>query len=169
MKGRKGQEEALGFVAVVVVVVIAGVVILGFMLNNDNSNISKESRELFRFIESSNSFTTECVIGYEPRFQTIVELTKECYKDEGSLCLDGRNTCKVLNDSLSGLLSASFGGESILAGYIYSTDFVTNRTGEIEKENIVKIQNGNCSADFSSYIYPVAYSGGNIEITIKTC
>jgi len=86
-----------------------------------------------------------------------------------STCLDGQKTCTVLNETLNDILFVGFGGESIVKGYVYSSEFVTNISSEIEKESIVKIEKGNCTGDFSSYTYPVSYSGGSIEITLKTC
>lgn len=122
---KKGQEEMVGFVLIVVIVVIIAVIFLGISIRN-SSNIQKESIEVANLLSAANSFTSDCQI---PRsvYRDINELTIDCYNNK--LCSDGKNSCNVLENTLKEMLNNSFVvGEGSYTKY-YHLKINVNSTG----------------------------------------
>lgn len=102
---KKGQEEMVGFVLIVVLVIIIGIVFLGISLRNPASNIEKDSKLISSFLGSISSYTTDCEIPQSVN-RDIGELISDCYN--GEICGDGKTSCEVLETSLKGILNASY-------------------------------------------------------------
>ena len=164
---KKGQEEMVGFVLIVILVSVVFLVFLGIFVNKNKVAVQSESVEIYQFLESIMEYTTDCAISYEPDYSNIKELILECYS--GSICLSEKQACAVLNETLSEILSASWlvGEERDQKGYIFKADYSTNLTNA----EIIRIDNGQCtnstSVRGSEYIYP-AYPG-NIKSSLKIC
>src|SRR3989344_4940588 len=94
---RRAQEEIVGFVLIVVIVAVIFVIFLGISLN-EKQDSKKESKDIRRFIESALDVTTRCALNNEINYVNVRTLLQECYK--GKNCLDGEDTCKVLNETL---------------------------------------------------------------------
>src|SRR3989338_1130900 len=108
-KLRKGQHEIVGFVLIVLLVSVIGVVFLSIALNK-GSAIEPRSAEISNFLSSMMYTTTDCAINYVPQYRDMQDLIKECYKDSlgnKRSCLDGRNVCKVLEENLINLIDKS--------------------------------------------------------------
>jgi hypothetical protein len=169
MSSKRGQEEIVGFVAIILVVAIIAIIILGIALRNDNSTI-KESKDVRRFIDGAFQYTSDCALGYEPNYATLKDLIKSCYGESGKTCLDERQVCLALNQTLKGLLDASWqvGPESSINSYEFNSYYSTNVSENVT--NIVEFQKGNCTtevyvegSDFFS-AYP-----GTITSSLKLC
>ena len=104
IKMKKGQEEMVGFVLIVLIVVIIAVVLLGISLRNqDDKKDVQQSEELGSFLSSIRHVTTECE--RSERKQSIGQLVGECYK--GRECMDGTSSCEVLDSVLKEILENS--------------------------------------------------------------
>lgn len=131
---KKAQEEMVGFVLIVVLVAVIGVVILGISLRKQDTTAVQESEELNSFLSSISHFTTDCQTS-ELKYRTVGNLIVDCY--EAEQCLDGKLTCKVLEDTLKNLLDHStyvVSKQSDIVYYelkIYSGD--DELTGELMK------------------------------------
>ena len=67
--------------------------------------------------------------GYVPNYRDLQDLVKSCYRDD--LCIDGRTSCDVLNETLINIVDRSFlvGQTASKRGYtieIYYKDFDEN-------------------------------------------
>lgn len=100
MKNRKGQEEMVGFVLIVVLVVVIGVVFLGFYLRSGGDAEATKSAELSSLIGSIARYTTDCEKPVD-EFKSMQQVAVMCY--DGKSCENGL-ACNVLKDTLSEIL-----------------------------------------------------------------
>lgn len=142
IKNKKAQEEIVGFVAIVILVTIVGVIFLGISLRQGGLDRAQESKDVYQFLDSVMQYTSDCAISYEPNYLRLSELIQECHTGAGK-CLSGESPCEVVNKSLVRIIEASFkpNKEGNIKGYefktIYSRDNAT--------EEVLLIKNGNCS------------------------
>jgi len=104
---RKGQEEIVGFVLIVVIVSIMFLIFLGISLRNP-TGIEKESRDVYQFLESLIEYTSECALRFEPAFSSVGKLIRECYERPSAECTSGEGVCDVLDENLRDILVASW-------------------------------------------------------------
>lgn len=167
---RKGQEEIVGFVSIIVVVTIVGIILLAFLIRNDSSEINKDNRDLLRFLESALTYTSECTVDYGYTYKTNKELTRLCYQKPDTMCLNNKDVCEVLNETLNGILISAWGlvdNSTFVRGYTYTSTFSRNFT-ELETEEFLKIEEGKCTRNTRSYSVPVS-TNPNIDARIKLC
>ena len=169
MINKKAQEEIVGFVAIILVVTVIGLLLLGISLQKTPDNQVK-STEIGTFLDSAMLYTSDCASGYEPNYLSLKDLMSDCYIENGKQCVDGRSVCIVLNQTVKDLLNRSWpvGPDRDKKGYefkvIYDSNITSNET------SIMELAAGNCSSGsyqqgdsfFSSY-------PGVITSTFKIC
>jgi len=163
IKRTKAQEEIIGFVIIVVIVVVVGVVLLGISLRR-NVEVSN-SPEIENFLEASMLTTTECAINYMPQYEDLQGLIKTCYK--GDMCLDGKNSCQVLNTTISRIMESAFPlGGTMYKGYrillYYSTNASESRNTFYDLDRL-----GNCTGIGAEKFIP--QDPGNIIVELEVC
>src|SRR3989338_643556 len=176
-KLRKGQHEIVGFVLIVLLVSVIGVVFLSIALNK-GSAIEPRSAEISNFLSSMMYTTTDCAINYVPQYRDMQDLIKECYKDSlgnKRSCLDGRNVCRVLEENLINLIDKSMpvGEEAVQKAYNFAA-FYSSRQETIPDESIINLNKGsfkNCSSVAGSgHSLPVSsLGGGTIDVKLSIC
>jgi len=143
---KNAQEEMIGFVLIVLLVVVIAVVFLGISLRNNDSDFGRESYEIDSFLSSVRHYTTDCEIS--GRFKTIGDLVVKCNERlGGGECDNGDNICVVLATTVEGILEQStyvVSEESPVAYYDFRV-----YTGEDES---------------SSIINPISEFSGNLEL-----
>jgi hypothetical protein len=100
---KKAQNEIAGFIVIVVLVTIIGLIFLVLMMRPVSKG--SESAEISNLLQSVMYHTSDCAVSYVPQYEDEQELIKSCYKNER--CLDGRGVCEVLNQTLKEILKAS--------------------------------------------------------------
>lgn len=113
---KKTQEEMVGFVLIIIIVSIILVVFLWFFLNNrEQGNMS--SYEAESFLNSLVQITTDCE-HYSLGRLSIEDLIFSC--NSGLECVDGTDSCEVLNSTIKNILSRSWkiGPNLPVKGYI---------------------------------------------------
>jgi hypothetical protein len=164
--GRRGQEEIVGFVLIIVIVAVIFLVFLGISLRQETSSVSNEI-DVYQFLESSMEFTTECSKRFEGDFLVLGELFEECYSE--SRCLNGIEACEVLNENLDKILDASWnvGEESVIKGYKFQSVYLADT--DSSREEIVNREKGICGESLrgSSYISPAF--PGRIKSILEIC
>lgn len=100
-KRRKGQEEMVGFVLIIILVSVIFLVFLSIILRRPE--VKTDSVKIEAFLNSMVEYTTECVSGAEPI--DVKELIKACYN--GRVC-DRQDSCEILNETLLDMLEAVF-------------------------------------------------------------
>lgn len=167
-KNKKGQEEMVGFVLIVVITAIVFVVMLGIFLRSP-SKTAEKSIEVDQFLESMMEYTSDCAIGYAPRYASVGELLGHCY--DGKTCVSNEDACKALNRTLNNVINNSWniGPESYYTGYRFDADFSSKTSsGATTTKNIISLSKGNCTA-FQGADYFLSHGDGNIDITLKIC
>lgn len=135
---KKGQEEVVGFVLIVVIISVIALVFLGITIRQGGSS-AKNTAQVSQFLDSAILYTTNCTISSQLDYANVGDLISRC-RFRGSKCLSGMDICKSLNQSLNELLSASWmiGKDNPYKGYNFTAfDAVGN--------SIVSVTKGNCS------------------------
>ncbi len=165
-KKRKGQEEIVGFVLIVVILAIALVIFLGIKLRNPEP-VQKDSEIIYQFIESSMEQTTECVVRQNGKNVAMNELIKECHSFDNN-CLNGKSSCEVAKETMDEMLKATWkvGDEYPYKGYEVLAEYNTNSSAS---EEIFLIKAGNCSNNYVGNSYFLPQFPGNIVVETKLC
>jgi hypothetical protein len=166
MKNKKGQEEIVGFVVIVVLVLVIGLVFLVFTLRNQEAPSNLKSVNIQQFLESTMEYTTTCAISYEPAFSKLSALIQECHSGL-STCISGDRPCSLARETLKEIIDSSFfiDEEAARKGYEFSSVYVSNTT----EDEFITIIDGDCSgaiigAEHLSHAFP-----GNIVSSFKLC
>ena len=114
-QNKSGQEEMVGFALIMILVAIIGLIFLGFSLRDPQKEIV-ESYEVESFIQAFLQYTTDCGT-YRENYLGIQKLIPECVG--GETCLDGRDSCDVLNSTLTEMVEESWkvDGNRPIQGY----------------------------------------------------
>ncbi len=111
----KGQQEIVGFVLIVVLVVIASMIFLVISIKNHSSD-NKDSAKVSNMLDALMSTTTNCAIVYEPNYDNFEELFKSCFKKEGCVNLN-ESACNYLNKTFFGAVSAMARSDASVKGW----------------------------------------------------
>jgi len=111
----KAQQEMVGFVLIVVLVIVGLMVFLMISLRT-NDEVGDDLR-VANFLDVLLRHTTECAVGYESNYYNFQELLKSCYKDERCVNLGDISTCDYLNESLANVTKAMIDSEASIGHY----------------------------------------------------
>lgn len=176
-KEKKAQHEIAGFVLIVLIVSIIGVIFLAFMFRGNDTG-EQTSVEVSHLLGASMYVTSDCAINYIPQYREMQELIKECYKDktlDNRNCLDGRNVCKVLEQELKEVIEKGLEISEDAPNKAYSLNiYFSQRDESIPREDILSIKKGNfinCSSVVGGgHSLPVSsLGGGNIDVMLRVC
>jgi hypothetical protein len=164
---RKGQEEIVGFVVIVVLISVVLVVFLGIFLRQEDPDRVKESLELYQFLESLMKYTSDCAISYEPAYLEMGELLQECRSGIGS-CTNGKDPCEVFEKEVKEILDFSFniGEESFYKGYEFSSIYSNNRS---DGEVFLSLKKGECEISYRGSEILIPAFPGSIANSLKLC
>ena len=162
IKGKKSQEEMVGFVLIVVLVTVILVIVLGILIRQPAA--SGKDLGTTQFLKSMMEYTTKCAIGYVPKYDSIGELMGDCY--DKRTCVSGDKACNALKSSINEVINASWfvSSEGYYTGYYFNS--YINSTNKAE--NIITVSKGNCSLfkEGDSFLY---HQGKIITTTLKIC
>ncbi len=143
---KRGQEEMVGFVLIMLVVAVIFIVILGIYARKPGTTELKSGGEVYHFLESLSETTSSCAIGYTPNYLNIGDLLERCLDDKksgsSSSCLSGESVCEVMNTSVSEILSKSWnvGPEGSVKGYIFTSKVEDGSSRELK----IELKEGEC-------------------------
>lgn len=168
LNSKHSQHEIVGFTLIVIIVSIIGLIFLSFSIGR-GEKIEKTSVEISDFLQSSLYYTTECSNGDVPNYKDMQGLIKSCYKNED--CFGGRNSCEVLNETISKIIRESFQVSEVSRNKAYKLNMYYKDLHIKDAEEILKIEEGvfeKCSsrAGASQAIFMGA---GNINIELDIC
>ena len=99
LKSTRSQHEAMGFIIIVALVIIVGVIFLGISMNKPVKETQYKDARVANFLDATSKYTTDCFENQEPL--TLDNLKEKCY--EAKRCeLDNGNevdSCWLLNDT----------------------------------------------------------------------
>lgn len=153
---KRGQEEMVGFVIIVIIVSVILLVLLWFMLRTPDKN-AVENYEVESFIQASLQYTSSCETEIE--FLSVQNLIVSC--ESKNICLDGKNSCEVLNDTLSDLVKNAWNinSQSPVKGYKLSV--------MAEEKGIFFVQEGNETRNYKGGFQDFAKGGNNYEVSLN--
>lgn len=156
MINKKGQEEMVGFVIIVVIISVVLLVSLGFMLKS-NKSAAVENYEVENFIQASLQHTSSCETYVE--YLSIQDLIVSCQKKEA--CMDGTNSCDILNESLINIIKNAWNIEEGSAVKGYKLKII------VEEEEILLLKEGNETRDYKGAFQDFAKGSNDYEISLN--
>jgi hypothetical protein len=156
MINKKAQEEMIGFAIIAVIVSVIVLILLSFIIKSPNKN-AVESYQVESFIKSSLQYTSDCEDEYG--FPRLQELIINCRSRE--TCIDGRESCAVLESTLNGLISSGWNIEEGSAVKGYSLKIT------VEEEEELAIEEGEKTSTFKGGFQDFSKSGKNYEISLN--
>lgn len=103
---KKSQQEIIGFVLIMLIILVVAVIFLGIMLRKDKPEMSTSS-ELNKFIITTKAYTTDCAKDYAGDYRSLEDLILYCYS-ANFYCFDERDPCEVLNSTYSSILDSPY-------------------------------------------------------------
>jgi len=157
IKGKKAQEETVGFVVIIIIVAIIILIFLVFSLSSSRETGGSYKAE--SFLQSALAYTSSCDNGRE--LIPIDELIASCYNEERCVGAGEEYTCDVLDETLKGLLEASWpvGEDRPEKGYKIQA---VSGAGE---ETIFSISKGNVTNSYKAANQIIPESGAQIRVT----
>ena len=159
-RNRSAQEEMVGFVVIVVIVSIALLILLGFLLRSSGKS-AVESFEIENFIQSVMQYTTDCEDYTE--FLSVQSLITAC--DEGGTCLNGKDSCEVLNETITGLIEKGWNvnEQSAVRGYKFNI-MIEEDEGFLP---LLSLQKGNETRNYKGAFQDFAKKGIDYEVSLN--
>lgn len=167
---KRGQEEIVGFVLIIVLVMVVIMVFLGISLRKGGDS-QRESQEVYQFLESSMEQTTECALSEGRSLLKLDELISECYSSNNE-CVNEEKTCNVLNETFTNILEASwkYGEDFQIKGYELGIVYSHNNSNQAgQREEILEIMGGSCEGSVFGNSYWTPEFPGSITTTLKLC
>jgi hypothetical protein len=155
----KGQQEIVGFVLIVVIVMIAMMVFLIISVRDSGEEIS--SVGVSNMLDVLMKTTTECAVVYEPDYDDFEDLFKSCYKEDGCSNLD-RPACEYLNESFMDVISSVVQSDASILGW--SVDFF-----ERDGVGILRWEEGNCTRGVSGAQRSIVSGGDSLVVRMRIC
>ena len=165
---KRSQHEMMGFMLIILVVVIIGLVFLGFLFARPPEKTN--SVEVSNLLEASMYTTSDCVTSYIPEYKSVQRLITDTYKNPNMKCIDGRTIESVLETKLKFLLDNSLQvhEESVNKAY----KLVIKYTDEDRpNEEILSFEEGvfeNCSIRIGGW-HPIHGDFGTINVELDVC
>jgi len=140
---KKGQQEIVGFVLIVVLVVVGLMVFLAISLRGGDEVLT--SVEVSNVLDVLMRTTTECAIVYDPNFDDFEDLFKSCSEGKNCENLD-KKACDYLNESLEEVVRGMMASESGVSSW--ALEFLER--DEVGEVGILRVEEaGNCTGRVS--------------------
>jgi len=102
MKTKKAQEEMIGFVMIIVILLVIALVFLTFALRKPSTGIWQHSAQADDFLQAILAYTTECELG--GKALSVRELIIKNYEGSSGTCDNGNSFKEELKSTLEKLL-----------------------------------------------------------------
>ena len=170
MKNKKAQHEMVGFVLIVVIVAVVGVIFLSFSVGRGGSKVN--SAEIGNLLEASMSYTTDCTVSFTPQYKDLQELVKSCYRNEQ--CLNGQSACESLEDNLKRVIDIGLDVGEDGVNKAYKLDVYYRALQSENRDGILNVSEGdysNCKSEIgaSHQILISSISSGSINLELEVC
>ena len=159
---RKGQQEMVGFVLIVVLVMVGLMVFLIVSLGGESE--VKDSVEASNMLSAIMRTTTECAISFEPDYDDFEDLFKSCYSRDR--CINIRkDACDYLNESLKSVVEEILETEASISAY--EIDFFESDSSGTN--GILRFSGGNCEGDVISAQRVMISGSKSLKVRLKLC
>ena len=137
VRGKRAQEEMLGFAFVIVLVIIVGSVILMLTLRGPSSPVEKESARVNSLLNSISHFTTSC------NKESVQQLILAC---RGGKITCGQDSCELVKEEVTKILE-----QALVGDFRFSAEVTAEGEEQILLE-IKKEENGECPGERTSFV-----------------
>ena len=162
---KKGQQEMVGFVLIVVVIVIALMIFLVISMRKPVQTV--ESSQLENMLSSMMAYTTECAINSEPDYDNLGDLIKSCYEDQ-KCANTGQMACASMKNNLDSSLEDIMKSEAIYSSYEFNVTVVDKVAGG--GASLYSKHEGNCTGSSQGGSSRLSIdSQTSIGIQLKLC
>lgn len=153
---KKAQEEIVGFALIIIIVAVILLVFLSISLRSPATE-QVESYEVRNFIQASLQHTSDCRRTDNLDYFSVQRLIFECR--DGKKCLDEKDACEVLNNTLNELVENSWktGENRPIKGVELE---ILTESGE----EVLYIQNGNFTSSSKGSSQDFYRGGEYLEI-----
>jgi len=152
---KKAQEEFVGFALIVVIVSVIMLVFFSFTLNQPPTNL--QSFEVVSFLQTTLQYTTDCRDNQE--FLPVQKLISACAEKES--CIDERDMCSVLNETLVDIIHESWGVGEDSPTKAYELKII------VEEQEILSLREGNITKNYKSALQDFSKSVNSVQIYFK--
>lgn len=166
---KRGQEEMVGFAAVVILVAIIALIILAIAIRKPANQEAGNSNEIGQFLDAMMKVTSECALRYANDYIDIAELLRECLEKPDSLCADEIKVCDKVNQSIKEITSAiPFGEGKPRTGYSFNASIYTIQgfTKERRNEKNWALSSGECGKAYKQAERLISSKGNEETIAI---
>ena len=177
---KKSQQEIIGFVLIIIIVSIIGIIFLGLSIGRGEKS-KQTSIEVSNLLESSMYYTTDCAVSFIPQYKDGQDLVKACWNNER--CLDEndeatRDACEVLNETLKQIINKGLDvcdDENICVNNAYKLNiYYSSLDLQLPNEEVLSFQEGvfeNCKSSFggSHAIHLTSITAGTLNLELEVC
>lgn len=162
---KRAQQEMIGFVLIVVLVIVGLMIFLVLEVRKPPKIV--DNPKLTDLLNAIEQHTSKCIINYDD-YIDIEELIVSCYKNRPCSNLD-LTVCEQMEKELEGILDSVFKTESIYSGYVFNITIL-----DLEGKGIRALYNkteGNCTgiSTGTKDSIPLVSTKEMIDITLKMC
>jgi hypothetical protein len=164
MRDKCAQQEIVGFVLIVVLVVIGLMFFLLYSFKADG-DLKDDDLVLGNLMSSIMHYTTSCSV--DGSDQTVLDLFANCYNGDG--CDNKEETsCDLLNSELGFILEAAYKTEGSVNGLSFDF-YMDDELGIRGVQGFEKLFVGNCTGDYyRSFEQPVG-SLDDVYVLLSAC
>jgi len=156
---RRGQQEIVGFVLIVVLVMVGLMVFL--VISIRSSDEARESLEVGNMLDAVMKQTSDCAIVYVPNYDDFEDLFKSCYVGDecGNL---GVLACDYLNESLGDVVGEMMASEAAIVDW--GIDFFVK-----DGEGILSIGKMGCLGSVSAAQRNIISGDESLVVRMRVC
>ena len=159
-QNKKAQEEVMGFVIIVLIVMIIGLVFFAFALRRTTETVEEQDAELDDLLQAMSYYTTDCKINSQ--YLNIKELVRKCYVSETARCENSENVCISLNNTIEDMLQ-EFLGQNLANQQIHSYSLNISNS-----KQITYIEQGNLEGNYIGSSTPIpTLTGEDVIIYLR--
>jgi hypothetical protein len=97
---RKGQQEMIGFVVIVLLIVIVATIFLSFSIQKSKRSIAYEYQAVNDLLYAMMKYTTNC------NYKKLQEVVRDCVNEQK--CKD-RDACEYVKEEIKNILNSTIG------------------------------------------------------------
>ena len=163
-RGKLGQQEIVGFVLIVVLVVVGLMMYLLWGIGR-GGDVVESDIVVGNMISSIMHYTTSCSVSDER--QTMQDLFANCQIGIGCEN-DNRPVCEVLQEEAQGVLEAVFITEGALNGVVLDF-YVDDGAGVVGVQGFERVLVGNCTGSYSRAFEQEVARLQDVYVKVSVC
>ena len=160
MRLNKGQQEIVGFVLIVVLVMV-GLMVFLIISVRDSGSVDSNSVGVSNMLDVIMRTTSDCAVVYEPDYDNFEELFKSCFKEDSCSNL-GETACEYLNESFEEIVSSMVASDALVGAW--NAEFFVR-----DGDGILKWEEGKCSGAFSGAQRSIVSGGTSLVVRLRIC